>query len=87
MAISNNNMMPPQPTSFAIFLNFIKDSWPMIGGIVGMWKVIDEAAKYFSKKQEAKLRELIKEEVNPQVSNLISAINELREEIGRLKVK
>ena len=66
---------------------FIKDSLPMIGGIIAVWKTIDEIAKWYSKKQEAQLKALIKTEVSPQIDNLTHAINDLREEIGKLKIK
>lgn len=72
-------------TTLALFFQFVKDSLPMVGGIVAVWKTISEIAKAYSKKQDARLRELIKAEVNPQIDNLTHAINELRETIGTLR--
>lgn len=81
-----NNMAPSQDNSnLAVVLQFLKDSWPMIGSIIAVWKVISEVAKYYAKKQDTRLRELIQAEVTPQITNLTKAINELREEIGKLK--
>jgi ubiquinone biosynthesis protein COQ9 len=78
--------IPPQgENTITIVLQFIKDSLPMIGGIIAIWKTISEVAKYFAKKQDARLRELIQSEVTPQIENLTHAIDALREEIGRLK--
>lgn len=82
--MSNPNM---QQTSLQLILQAIKDSLPMIGGIIAVWKTIDEIAKWYSKKQELRLQELIKAEVTPQIELLTNAINDLREEIGKLKVR
>jgi len=71
--------------NFALVLQFVKDSLPMIGGIIAIWKVISEIAKSYSKKQDARLRELIKIEVSPQIESLTHAINDLRETIGTLR--
>lgn len=87
MDISATTKMPVSstPSTLTLVLQFIKDSLPMIGGIIAIWKTIDELAKYYSKKQETKLRELIKAEVTPQIDALTKAINELRETIGTLR--
>lgn len=74
-----------QVSTLTQVLQFIKDSLPMIGGIIAVWKTIDEIAKWYSKKQEAQLKALIDIQVTPQIESLTKAINELREEIGRLK--
>lgn len=90
MVISTENKMNDKvgnQSTLAQILQFLKDCLPMIGGIVTAWKVVDEIAKWWSKKQEVRLKELIKTEVNPQMDNLTHAINELREEIGKLKSK
>jgi flagellar hook-associated protein FlgK len=76
-----------ETSTLAQILQFIKDCLPMIGGIIAVWKTIDEVAKWWSKKQEVRLKELIKTEVNPQMNSLTDAINDLREEIGKLKDK
>jgi len=82
--MNNPNM---QQTSLQLILQAIKDSLPMIGGIIAVWKTIDEIAKWWSKKQDLRLQELIKAEVTPQIELLTNAINDLREEIGKLKIK
>lgn len=73
--------------TLTIVLQFVKDALPMIGAIIAVYKVIAEIAKAYSKKQDVRLRELIKSEVNPQIDSLTHAINELRETIGELRVK
>lgn len=80
-------MQQPQPDTLERVFQFIKDSLPMVGGIIAIWKVISEVAKAYSKKQDARLRDLIKSEVNPQIDGLTDAINDLRETIGALKSK
>lgn len=89
MAISLK--MTPTPnegqSTLIIVLQFIKDSLPMLGGIIAVWKTIDEVAKWYSRRQEAKLKELIKSEVYPEIQLLRESIDALREEIGRLKGK
>lgn len=81
------NMTPqePGPTSLQLIFQFLKDSWPMIGGIIAVWKTIDEVAKSYSRKQESKLKELIKLEVNPMIDKLTDSIDRLREDIGRMR--
>lgn len=76
-----------EQTNFQLILQFIKDCLPIVGGIIAAWKTIDEIAKWYSRKQEMQLRELIKAEVNPQIERLSESIDKLREEIGRLKIK
>jgi hypothetical protein len=78
---------PNDSSTVVLVLQFIKDSFPMIITMGAVWKTISEIAKAYSKKQDAKLRELIKAEVNPQIDNLTHAINELRETIGAMKGK
>ncbi len=74
-----------EQTTLQQVFQFIKDSLPMIGGIIAVWKTIDEIAKWYSKKQEAQLKALIDAQVTPQITQLTHAINDLREEIGKLK--
>lgn len=87
MAYLKINMQQPQMSTLDTILQFVKDSLPMIGGIIAIWKTINEIAKAYSKKQDARLRELIKTEVNPQIENLTDAINDLRETIGQMRAR
>lgn len=75
----------PGPTSLSLILQFLKDSWPMIGGIIAIYKTIDEVAKAYSRKQENKLKELIKAEVTPMIDRVMDSIDRLREDVGRIK--
>lgn len=81
MKMANNE----QPGTIYIILQFIRDCLPMVGGIIAIWKIIHEIAKWWSTKQDVKIKALIANEVKPQIDNLTDAINGLREEIGRLK--
>ena len=74
-------------TTLQMVLQFIKDSLPMIGGIIAVWKTIDEIARWYSKKQEAQLKELISSEVTPQILELHNSIDRLTKMIGALEQK
>ena len=89
MDISATTKMPVSstPSTLTLVLQFIKDSWPMIGGIVAIYKVIDKVAEYYSKKQETKLRELIKAEVTPELESLKNGMEELTKSIWALEQK
>lgn len=68
-----------------LLLQFVKDSLPMIGGIIAVWKTISELAKYFSVKQEAKLKELIRMEVTPKFDKLQDSLEKLEQSNDRLR--
>lgn len=81
-----SNMAPNTgEDNLTVILQFLKDSWPMIVAMFSIYQIVDRVAKYYAKKQDARLRELIQAEVTPQITNLTEAINALREEIGKLK--
>lgn len=78
---------PVQQSTISQVLQFIKDCLPMIGGIIAVWKTIDEVAKWYSKKQEAQLKALIASEVSPQIKELHDSIDRLTKMIGSLEAK
>jgi thioredoxin-related protein len=94
-SIKNRLMANPNPensNTVQLILAFVTNSLPMVVLFGGIWKLISEIAKYYSKKQEAILRNLINDEVDPKLKaltsimeNLTRALNDLREEIGALK--
>lgn len=57
--------------------------WATVFGLVA--KGFDLVFKYFSNAQDSRLRLIIQQEVKPDISNLTTAINELRESIWELK--
>ena len=68
-------------------LQFFKDGWPMISAIAIGWKTIDKVAEWWAKKQDARLRLLISQEVKPQISELHESIDRLTKMIGSLEAK
>ena len=89
MDISNKPVnMSNQPFSFwtEIWV-FVKDNTLQAGIFTLVWKGIDKTFKYFSESRDAELRRIVKEEVKPDITNLTTAIDELREAIWELKKK
>ena len=82
--IMSNNV---EQTNLQLVFQFIKDCLPMVGGIIAVWKTIDEIAKWYSKKQEAQLKALISSEVTPQIKELHDSIDRLTKMIGALEAK
>lgn len=78
-------VQPPQAPNQ--WFQFIEDllPWATIFGLC--FKAIDMVFKYYSQAQDARLKQLVKDEVSPQIESLTHAIDALREEIGKLKVK
>ena len=89
MAILERHIMtnPVGQSTVQQILQFIKDCLPMIGGIIAVWKTIDEVAKWYAKKQEAQLKALIASEVTPQINELHASIDRLTKMIGALEQK
>lgn len=85
MDISAKNIMANEvgQSTLTQLLQFVKDSLPMIGGIIAVWKTIDEIAKWYSKKQEAQLNSLIDAKIVP----LQDSIDRLTKMIGVLEQK
>lgn len=74
----------PHVNQWLIFLGDLLP-WATIFGL--SFTAIDRVFKYFSQAQDARLKQMIKDEVTPQIESLTTAIDNLREEIGRLKAK
>lgn len=86
MGFSKDNYMVVNPgPQTSQWLQFIEDllPWATIFGLV--FKAIEMVFKYFSQAQDARLRGIIQQEVKPDITNLTTAINELRESIWELK--
>lgn len=80
------------PSSLAVILQFVENSWPFVITFGAVWKTISEIAKSYSAKQETKLRELIKTTVSPDFAELRTSIDtlvksnqELSENINKIK--
>jgi hypothetical protein len=84
--MKTNIMAMPTSTQspLEIVLSFVKDSWPMIIGIVTAWKGIDAIAKYYSDRQDARLKVLIRTEIAPDIDKLQGSIDTLANVIDRL---
>lgn len=82
LAVATNN---ENTNTLQIVLNFIKDSWPMIGAIVTIYKVIDVIAKYWSKRQEERFKLVIDAYIGKDIKSLGESIDELRAEIRDMK--
>ena len=80
MVLPTNNQ-----NSLQIILQFIGNSWPFMIAFGAIWKTINEVAKIYSAKQDAKLRALIQSEVNPTFQKLQESIDSLTESINHLK--
>lgn len=84
MAISSKTMAvnPAQTTQW---VQFIEDllPWATIFGL--LFKALDLVFKYFSQAQDMRLRNIIQQEVKPDITKLTKAIDELRESIWDLK--
>lgn len=86
MDILNNYKMPnPQPTTLSDILKFITEFTPFAGVFALLWKCIDKVAKYYSDRADERLRQIVKDEVKPDMAKLSHAIDELREAIWELK--
>lgn len=83
-----NHKMNTPPSSFLSELwDFVKNNTVQAGVFTLIWKGIDKVFKYFSEARDAELRKIVKEEVKPDITNLTTAIDELREAIWELKKK
>lgn len=74
-----------QPSSLAVILQFIENSWPFVITFGAVWKGISEVAKIYSTRQEAKLKALIQSEVSPTFEKLQDSIDKLTESINQMK--
>lgn len=85
MVISNKmaNGDAPLPM-WQIIMQYLTNLGPMLITLFTVWQIVDRVAKYLSIKQEAKLKLLIKETVQPDTDKLQSSIDRLEETIGQL---
>lgn len=79
MAVPPNN-----DTGLKIWLEFIETLLPFATVFGGLWKGIHELFKYLSEKRKMELKEMIKEEVAPQIDKLSDAIDKLSDRINRM---
>lgn len=87
MAILRINMTPnPLPNTTA-WMQFIEDVLPFMTIFGLCWKAIDMIAKHFAEKRRQEFKDLIKEEVSPQIDKLTTAIDELKASIYSIRDK
>lgn len=73
--------MDQQTTWWTDLIKWIEANWFQIGILGLLSKGIDRVFKYASQSRDARIRQIVKEENE----SLREAINELREDIGRLR--
>lgn len=66
-------------------LDFVKDITPYITTGALMWKLIDKIASYYSAQQDNRLRDIVQDEMKPEINNLSKKIEALSEAIWELK--
>lgn len=78
---------PPSndPNSLQIWLGFLETLFPFATVFGFLWKGVHELFKYLSEKRKAELKEMIKDEVAPQMETLSKAIDKLSDRVDELK--
>lgn len=77
-----------QPTNFwNEFIEFAKDFSVPTGLFVLIWKTIDKVGAHFAQRRKDAIKELIKDEVNPQIERLTKSIENLNEAIHDLRIE
>lgn len=76
-----------QTRTWKEILDFVADITPYLSVTALLYKLIDKVSSYYSAQQDAKLREIVKDEMEPQISNLSDKIEDLSKAIWALKNK
>lgn len=79
MVLSNPD---PSPNGWLQFITVLLP-WATIFGLC--WKALDLVFKYYSNAQDVRLRQMVQDEVSPDIKKLSTAIDELREAIWEMK--
>lgn len=86
LILKNNMDTPPDSTgNLTVWLNFLTTLFPFATVFGFLWKGVHELFKYLSEKRKSELKEMIKEEVAPQIETLSKAIDKLSESVNDLK--
>lgn len=82
-----NMSTPPSndTNSLQVWLSFLETLFPFATVFGFLWKGVHELFKYLSEKRKAELKEMIKDEVAPQIEMLTKSIDKLSDSVNELK--
>ncbi len=91
MAYSINKMHNDDTNTFNAVITWLAENWEKIAGFGLASQLIDRFFKWLTKRSEARIKEIYKEQyettVKPEITKLASSIDALKESIWELKDK
>jgi len=89
MAYLTNKMQGEESNAFNTFVSWLDENWKYVAGFGLASQLVDQFFKWLTKRSEARIKEIYKEQydntVKPEISKLTQSIDGLKESIWELK--